>query len=507
MTSVSGRGASFKAIAPVLRTLSRQAGTDQAGTDQAGTDALSRRTLLIGLSAATLSGCASGTSYLAPGFPFLSGYARAPDVPPVLLGNTAWWQGLNDPVLDQLVSLALTGNLSLSVARERVTQAQALRRSVPGAALLSPSAQMRVSGSDQGGPDVQSTVQLGLSWMLDPYGARRQELRAADARIDMSAAEVDAARLLVLFNMANAYTDLRYQQRLVALSQVELDSRLQTLALTRRLAAAQSATRLDIVRSEARVAEIRAQLPDQDAAVSVKLNEIAVLAGMAPGTLPADLVAALDHGAQPRPGLSPQVGIPADLLRNRPDIRIAERRYYAAVAQIGVAEAALYPRLSLTGMISLNALTGADGQTSRGAQYFFGPVLQLPGLPLGGGRAAVAAARATARQELEAWKSTVLSAILEVENALVDYQAVAASMQSTAQADRLYREALALTRDVFEQGEATLGDLIDAQEAVSGADRAVAAMALRHAQSFIALNVRLGAGNAAQVAQVAQVAQ
>lgn len=470
----------------------------------AGANRLSRRTLLIGLSAIPLAGCAPGPDYLPPSFAFLSRYGqnrgRATDVPPVLLSNTAWWQGLDDPVLDHLIGLALAGNLTLSAARERVTQAQALRQAVPGAAILSPSARTQVSGSDGGGPDVQSTVQLGLSWMLDPYGARRQEMRAADAQIDMSAAEVDAARLLVLYNTANAYTALRYSQRIVALSQGELNSRLQTLALTRRLATAESATRLDILRSQARVADIRAGLPDQQAAVSIKLNEIAVLAGTAPGTLPADLMQALDHGLQPRPRLSPQVGIPADLLRNRPDILIAERRYYAAVAQIGVAEAALYPSLSLTGTISLDALAGG----ARSAQYFFGPVVQLPALPLGGGRATVEARRAAARQEHEAWKSTVLTAILEVENALVDYQAVAASMQSTAQADRLYREALALTRTVFEQGEATLGDLIDAQEAVTGADRALASMALRHAQSFIALNVRLGAGHAAETEGTAQ---
>ena len=469
-----------------------------------GPGLLSRRTLLIGLSAATLSGCAAGPSYVTPAFPFLSRYNRATEVPPVLLSNTAWWQGLDDPVLNHLIDLALAGNLTLSAARERVTEAQALRQAVPGAALLSPSAQVQVSGSgDSGdsGPDLQTTAQLGLSWMLDPYGARREQLRAADAQIDMSAAEVDAARLLVLYTMANAYTDLRYRQRIAALSRGELDSRLQTLALTRRLADAESATRLDILRSQARVAEIRAQLPDQDGAVSTKLNEIAVLAGMAPGTLPAALMQALGSGRQPRPGLSPQVGIPADLLRNRPDIRIAERRYYAALAQIGVAEAALYPSLSLTGTISLDALAGG----ARNAQYFFGPVLQFPALPPGSGRAAVEARRAAARQEHEAWKSTVLGAILEVENALVEYQAVAASLQSTAQADRLYREALDLTRAVFEQGEATLGDLIDAQEAVSGADRALAAMALRHAQSFIALNVRLGAGHAAQAGGLAPV--
>ena len=449
--------------------------------------------------ALTLAGCAPGTPYTAPAFPFLPGYARAQNVPPVLLGNVAWWRGLDDPVLDRLVGLALQDNLTLSIARERVVGAQAQREAMPGAAVLSPAAGLRAEGGDQSDPGLRGTVTLGLSWMLDPYGARRDALRAADARIDMSAAEADAAQLLVLYNIANAYLELRYRQRILALGQSELASGTQTLALTRRLAEAEEATRLDLTRTEARVAELRAGLPDQAAAVTLQLNEIAVLAGVVPGTLPTDLMAALTAPApQPRPGLSPDVGIPADLLRNRPDIRVAERRYYAALAEIGVAQAGLYPNLSLTGTISLNALMGGGQGVARSAEYFFGPLVQFPALPLGSGRAVVEARHSQARQELEAWKSTVLGAILEVENALVDYQAIAASSQSTAQAARLYAEALGLTREVVDRGEATLGDLIDAQDKVAAADRALAGMALRHAQSFVALNVRLGAGHAAQ---------
>jgi len=141
-----------------------------------------------------------------------------------------------------------------------------------------------------------------------------------------------------------------------------------------------------------------------EAAVTVTQNEIAALAGMAPGALPLDLRAT---GGQPRPRMAPDVDIPVDLLRNRPDIRIAERRYYAAVADIGVARAELYPRLSLTAAISLNALEGG----SRGAEHYFGPLVQFPARPAGSARASVELRDSLARQALVGWKSAVLTAM------------------------------------------------------------------------------------------------
>lgn len=453
-----------------------------------------------------LAGCDQAAPYANPTFPFLSGYARAqsggaqsggaqPGVP-VLLTNTAWWRGLQDPVLDRLVTLALRDSLSLALARERVIAARAARQSVPGAAVLSASADLqRSGGSNQTQTATVGTTQLGLSWMLDPYGTRRATLGIAGAQIEVAEAEADAARLLVLFNIANAYVELRYRQRLVTLSRRDLESSQTTLALTRSLLAADAATRLDIARAEARVAGVRTQLPGQEAAVTAQLNEIAVLAGVMPGGLPADLAALLvQAAAQPGPALPPDIGIPADLLRNRPDIRIAERRYYAAVAEVGVAQAALYPRLSLSGAITLSTV-GRSGAAA--ANYYFGPVVQFPGLPADSGRAVVDQRNSEARQAHLIWQTTVLVAILEVENALVDYQAASTATRSAREAARLHGDVLDLTRDVLRREEATLSDLIDAEQAVAAADRTLAELRRQYALQFIALNVRLGAGNTA----------
>ena len=446
---------------------------------------------LLTVLALCTAGCTTDNPYTAPKFSFLPGYTAARGGAPVLLSNAEWWKRLNDPVLSDLVAIALQDSLSLELARERVTEARAALLAVPGAATLSPSAGIRAADQSNGDFQTTGTADLGLSWMLDPYGGRRAQIRAAGARIEVADAEIDAAQLLLLYNITNAYIDLRYRQRLLVLRQQELRTSQRTLNLTRELLAAESTTRLESARAEARVAEIRAQLPDLQAATAARTNEIAVLTGTPPGTLKLDLGTGAD---QPRPALSPDVGIPTDLLRNRPDIRIAERGYYAALAEVEQARASLYPTLSLTGAISLNLLDGG----SPGAGYYFGPAIQFPTLPGNSARAGVELRHSRARQAYVSWESTVLTAILEVENALLDYQAVSASLDHASRAARLYREALTLTREVFRRGEATLSDLIDAEEAVASADGVLAEKAFLRAQSFVALNVRLGAGHAVE---------
>lgn len=422
-------------------------------------------------------------------FPFLGGYQTARDNTPILLSNDAWWQRMDDPALDQLITRALAQNLDLAVAKERVLQARAQAGTIAGGVNVTPAISLRRDGVTNGDGENSGTARAGFEWLLDPFGGRAANRRAAAAQVDVVAAEADAAQLLVLLNTANAYVDLRYRERLVSLRTRELSGRRQTLSLTQQMASADEATRLDITRSRARVAELEAQLPSLRANVQASRNELAVLVGAIPGQL--DMPAG-QAGHIPHPNLTPDVGIPADLLRNRPDVRVAERSYYVALAELDAAEAARYPSLSLSGAISVNLLSANSG----GASYFFGPSVQFPDL-IGNTNQAAAEARASAlRQAHSGWQATVLDAILEVENALLEYQAVSASASSSARATRLYREARGLTQDVFGAGEATLTDLIDAQTNVARAEAAQADSARARALAFVALNVRVGAGHA-----------
>ncbi|MFN7225553.1 MAG: TolC family protein, partial [Paracoccaceae bacterium] len=302
-----------------------------------------RSATLAVLVASLTAGCVPASDPARPGFPFAARYQGTRAAAPVLLANEQWWRGLKDPVLSQLVDLALAENLSLAAAQARIEAARAEVQAVPGAASLSGTTALQQSSAS--GSDLILNGTLGFGWLLDPWGARKAQLRGATARLAATEAEADAARLLVLLNLSNAYIDLRQRQRQLVLAQEEQASRRRTLGLTRTLAAAEAATRLEVARSEARVAEIEARLPGLRAAIRTKMNEIAVLSGKVPGQLSVGLDGA---AAIPRPALTPKVGIPADLLRNRPDIRVAEAQYYAALADLDGAEAARYPRLSLT---------------------------------------------------------------------------------------------------------------------------------------------------------------
>ena len=443
-----------------------------------------------------LAACAPANPYAAPKFPFLAGYAGADRGAPVLLRNDVWWTRARDPVLDRLVAEALRGNLTLEIAAARVDAARAAFAGTPGAVALTSSLQITGSGPFDGAPTGAGAASLGLGWLLDPYGARRAEADAAAAGVEVAEAEAASARLLVLYNLGNAYMDLRYRQTLLTLRNQEMRGRKQTLAMTRTLFEVENATRLDIARSEARVAELEAQIPSLRASIMAQQNEIAVLVGVQPGTLGVLGINLDTLTGQPKPDMAVDLGIPADLIRNRPDIHVAERRYYIALAGLTAAEAALYPRLSLSGTITLNVGEGARS----GAGYSFGPTLQLPSFPGTAARAGVTGARARIAGAHAEWKSVVLGALAEVENAQADYRATTGSVKSAARAARLYREALGLTRTIFTQGDATLGDLISAEQAVAQADQAQAEVLYRRGLSFVALNVRLGAGHGVDLA-------
>lgn len=448
------------------------------------------RSFAAAILAVAVTACAPVRDYVAPNFSFLNKYGDAKSGAPKLLQHDNWWRTFKDPALDKLVALALSDSLSLKLARERVVESRAQRRVVPRAGALTSSANIRAEGVGSDGPDITPSGDIGLNWLFDPWGARREELRAAAAQIDIAEAEVDAARLLVLFNLSNAYIDLRFQQRQLVLAQQELSRGAQALRLINERAAAQDATRQDVTRARARLARIRTQVPDLEAGITSRINEIAVLTGRAPGTLPSPMAAALRaHKAQPHAHMPSNIGIPADLLRNRPDLRVAERLYYISLAQVEVARAALYPSLSLTGLISLD-----DVSISR-PEYFFGPSIRFPSLPLGSAKASVEVRHSQVRQAFDTWKSDVLTAILEVENALQNYAALNRSLGSAGEATRLYRVSTSQSRELLKQNDITVSELLEVQEELAEAARAEAQLRFRHAQSFVELNVRLGAGH------------
>jgi outer membrane protein, multidrug efflux system len=234
-------------------------------------------------------------------------------------------------------------------------------------------------------------------------------------------------------------------------------------------------------------AQTRATLPGLEAAIARLKTEIAVLSGRQPGEAGPDLDS---RTSQPRATLSPKVGIPADLLRNRPDIRVAERNDYAALRDVKTAQAARYPQLSLGGTLSLASLSG-----NQSTDFIFGPALRLPILPATDGRASVQLRESRVRQAHTLWRLRLLEAIGDVERALSDYDASRRARSAAQDRVNLYAEALRLTRDSVGQNGATVRDLIDAEQNLSAANAGLTAALRQMGLSYIALNISLGAGN------------
>ena len=185
------------------------------------------------------------------------------------------------------------------------------------------------------GRKTTASGEIGVDWILDPWGVRSSDRKLREGLAEAAEEDVEAAKLTVIARLCQAYLDLRFQQRLLILLEQDRERRRRTLEITQTLLDSGAAIRSEVVRSAARIASIEAEIPDLRTTIEIRKNEIAVLIGVSPGLLDSDVEIKLARKfRQPVAALSGEIGIPADLIRNRPDIRSRERRYYAAVADV-----------------------------------------------------------------------------------------------------------------------------------------------------------------------------
>ncbi len=446
---------------------------------------------------AFLAACAPPLDEARPRFAFAPGWsgAAAPSGAPRLMDTGAWWKAYDDALLDELIAQALAGNPTLEAARARTEAATAAAAAVPGALTAELAAEAEAAGGPERAETRTARLLGNVALIFDPGRSRAAERMGARASAARAGAAGAGARLFVISEMTEAYLAYRGAQTRLALAEAEAARQRQTVALAERLADAGQAVRPETLRARARAAEIAAEIPGLQAEVTGGRARLAVLAGAAPGGLPPALEAGLAaRHAVPRARLAPDPGVPADLLRNRPDIALAGAAYDAARADLGGARAALYPRLSLSGTIEARRSQSGSGPFDGTVEATLGPALRLPAFPADSARAGVRSREAEVRAAHAEWRAAVLAALAEVEGALAEYRAAAASESAAGRARSLYAEAAGLSRDLVSAGEATLGDLIDAEEAVARADRALAAARLARALAFARLNLRLGGG-------------
>ncbi len=382
--------------------------------------------LFLATLVAALSGCAALVSGQAP-LPatpvpaawFSANGTTPPGETPTALAQ--WWQRFNDPQLTTLVTQALQANTDVRGAQAALRQARALR-DVKSAGLL-PSVGLSASAQrgKSGGTAASNSFQTGFdaSWEPDIFGGNRSGVNAAEA--DAQAAEANVANIQVSMaaEVAVTYIELRGLQARLAIARGNLASQTETLQIARWRTQAGLASSLDVEQAVAASEQTRAQIPTLETSLAQALSSLAVLTGQAPGALRESMGVA---GPVPQAGSDLALAIPAQTLRQRPDVRAAEHRISAALSRVAQADAARYPSFNLSGSLGLRALT--LGALTNGASVA-SSLLAGVSVPLfdgGAARAQVRAQEAALEQARVSYQATVLTALKDVEDALVSLQ-------------------------------------------------------------------------------------
>ncbi len=408
-----------------------------------------------------------------------------------------WWTVFNDPILSDLIERARAGNLDLRQAEARVREARA-QRGIAKAALFptigaNAAASRSTSSKEAGDGSTGDFYSAGFdaSWELDIFGGKRRSLESATASWQASQESLRDVLVSLLAEVALNYVELRSFQELISITESNLTTRSETYDITRWRREAGLTTQLDVDQARLSLEQARAQIPTLRTSLAQAKYRLDILLGEPPGALNKLLAE-----AKPVPGAPAEVavGMPADLLRRRPDVRTAERQLAAQTAQIGVAKAALYPDFSLLGNLGLESsefanLYSASARAAQGAARAAWTLFD-------GGSIRQNIKVQTARQEeaLTYYEATVLRALHDVENALVEYANEQLRQESLAEAVKAGQSAFELARDQYTSGLVSFQTVLDTQQSLLLAQDQLAVSQAKVTSNLISLYKGLGGG-------------
>lgn len=444
-----------------------------------------------------LAGCVSGPDHKPPEMPLPAKFSEGGTKINGDVAGSQWWTAFGDSRLNAFAAQGLAQNLNIQQSLERINQAEAAvvtagAGGLPSLIVSGDSTTSGQKGSQRSQSETRTTSggTASASWLLDLWGQYRRATESANASLDAAYSTVDVQRLAYLSDLANSYVNARYYQALISIAQENLKSRRDTLSLTKFQLEAGAASRLDVVQAEGLVNQTLALVPGYEISYRQQVHHIATLLNVPSATIIAQMQGG---GKQPVFRGSVRSGVPADLIRNRPDIRVAERNLAAATAQIGVAEAKLFPSITLSGAISPSYIHSSSSSGSL-TSWSFGPSLNLPIFDGGTLRAGVKTAESSSREQYIVWKQTVTAGVEQVENYLSavsrDAQTVAAQRAQVAS----YQEALQLSTASYKDGASSLLDVLDAQRNVTAAQQSLVQAIQQSALDYIGLNINIGAG-------------
>lgn len=453
--------------------------------------------------ALALAGCAVGPDYEAPPTATAPAFANAQHSEySIQATQKDWWKLFKDAELNALVDKALRHNYDLKSALANLREARALY--LEAGLNLAPIITSHANYTDQkrsvGSLNNRTFVPRELKlysvgfdafWEVDFFGRVRRDVEASSDEVEAQEAGLRDLGVSVIAEVARNYFELRGLQNQLAVAQKNAGNQAQTLEITQARLEIGRGTELDTSRAQAQLDSTRAIIPPLETAVKRAIHRLGVLTGQEPGALTAKL-----SQPAPIPKLPETItlGSPAELLRRRPDIRIAERTLAAATARIGVATADLFPRVTFVGTLSLEAsmLSGIGAAGSEA--YSAGPRISWAALDLGRVYARIKAADANAEANLAQYEQTVLNALEETENALVAYDRDRSRRALLASAAKASENAHHLAHLRFEEGIADFLTVLDTETRLLQDQSQLAQSETATATALVAIYKTLGGG-------------
>ena len=458
--------------------------------------------LIAPLCAASLCGCMVGPDFESPDAKFLPEKysspadgtsltsARAQALPDEKLAK--WWEIFNDPLLESLVERAFKGNLDLAAAKERIAQSRAsLGVSQSG---FFPSLDANAAfkeGGKIGRASPTYSMGAAAAWELDVFGGTRRGIEAAVGEYEASIADKCAVKISVAAEVAQAYFLYRCYERELIITKGNLETQKKTYEVTKRRRLSGFESDIDVVRAMSQVESTSAQIPQLESKMILARHSLEILLGLPTGSLEKDLSAPRDL---PRLEEFIPAGVPARLIRRRPDIVRAECKLRAAVAKIGEAQADWYPKFSVTGRIGYEAPDIGKIVQNQYGTWSVGPSISWNVFQAGKTYFNVQLRKAAAREANVSWEKTALTAVKEVEDALVSAAKERARIAHINRVVESNRKAFKLSSKLYEEGEIEFLDLLEAQRSMLSAEQSQISSRQLFISHIISLYKALGGG-------------
>ncbi|MDD1609299.1 MAG: efflux transporter outer membrane subunit [Methylococcaceae bacterium] len=448
-----------------------------------------------------LTGCTMGPDYheVVPSVP---SHWQAESIANLKQANAEdlrnWWKSFGDAQLNRLMDKALAGNLDIKIALTRIDQARAERSGTR--AELFPTVNIKTGAQRNENPFPglapgikYNMFELGFDalWEIDLFGRQQRRLEAASADLDAAGEQYRQSLVTLTAELARSYIDYRSLQNQLSITRSNLESQRHTLELTEKLFNEGVNARHDVVRARAQTESTAAQIPALEANLVAALRQLEVLVGQKPASLSTELK---PSGAVPLATGRRVLATPAETIRRRPDIRVAERQLAAATAMQGAAIAELFPKISLSAFLGLR---NTDVEALfKSAAFSYGTAANLiqPLLNFGRIQAGIDLADAKQKEAYLTYEKAVLDALAETETALTRYLKEEIRRQTLSSAVVDLQESVRLSQLRYKEGVISFLDVLDAQRVLYIAEIELARSQAATSTNLIAVYKALGGG-------------